>query len=161
MQNVINIGKRLFPLEQIAFVEPFDPTRNPEFKSDKLFKARVVLLSRDTVLTESDPAEFAELHEFGMLSEDGIALNPAVDFQVETFTPTETFKPEKPFVTRLKWRDVVGNEHSKLLLSSAETLVAVALRGEGERRRKGKSLQRPTSTRPPKRSSRKLEAVRS
>ena len=26
MPNVVTIGKRLIPLDQIAFVEPFDPT---------------------------------------------------------------------------------------------------------------------------------------
>ena len=45
MQNVITIGKRSLPLEQVAFVEPFDPASNPDFKSDKPFKTRVVLLS--------------------------------------------------------------------------------------------------------------------
>ena len=52
MQDVITIGKRLVPVEQIAFVEPFDPTSNPEFKPEKVFKARIVLLNRDIVLTE-------------------------------------------------------------------------------------------------------------
>ena len=31
MPNVVTIGKRLIPLDQIAFVEPFGPTRNPNF----------------------------------------------------------------------------------------------------------------------------------
>jgi hypothetical protein len=34
MQDVITIGKRLVSLEQIAFVEPFDPANNPEFKPE-------------------------------------------------------------------------------------------------------------------------------
>jgi hypothetical protein len=59
MEDVITVGKRLLPVEQIALVEPFDPTSNPEFKPEKNFKARVVLLNRDTVLTEVSPQEFA------------------------------------------------------------------------------------------------------
>ena len=41
MENVITVGKRLLPVEQIALVEPFDPTSNPDFKPEKQFKARV------------------------------------------------------------------------------------------------------------------------
>ena len=134
MQNVVTIGNRLLPLEQIAFVESFDPTSNPEFKSEKPFKARVVLINRDTLLTEATPAEFAQLHGFGMLSEDDIAVNPAVGFRVEIFTPTEAFNPEKPYTTRLKWRDADGNEYSKLLLSNPETTFNVVVRRADERR---------------------------
>jgi hypothetical protein len=50
--KVITIGKRLVPAEQVAFVEPFDPSSNPEFKPEKDFKGRVVLLNREIVLTE-------------------------------------------------------------------------------------------------------------
>lgn len=59
MENVITLGKRLLPVEQIVLIEPFDPTSNPDFKPAKEFKARVVLLNRDTVLTEMTPQEFA------------------------------------------------------------------------------------------------------
>jgi hypothetical protein len=160
MQDVITIGKRLLPLEQIAFVEPFDPASNPEFKSDKPFKARVVLLNRDTVLTESPTAEFAETRGFRMLSEDSIAVNPTVAFRVETFEPTESFKTEKPFATRLKWRDLDGNEHSKLLLSKPETVIAVAVRREAEPRPDARPTLRPIRSRPSRRSARKYESIR-
>ena len=160
MQNVITIGKRFVPLEEIAFVEPFDPASNPDFKSDKPFKARVVLLNRDTLLTEIAPQEFADQHGFRMLSEDAIAVNPAVAFRVETFAPTESFKPEKPFATRLKWRDVDGNEHSRLLLSKPETVIAVAVRREAEPRPDGRPSLRPIRARPSRRGARKYEAVR-
>lgn len=46
MANVITLGKRLLPVEQIALVEPFAPSSNPNFKPEKEFKARIVLLSR-------------------------------------------------------------------------------------------------------------------
>jgi hypothetical protein len=160
MQNVVTIGKRLIPLEQIAFVEPFDPASNPDFKSDKPFKARVVLLNRDTVLTEIPSAEFAELHGFRMLSEDSIAVNPHVSFRVETFEPTESFKPEKPYATRLKWRDVDGSEHSKLLLSKPETAIAVVVRREAEPRSDATPALRPIRSRPSRRGARRYEAVR-
>ena len=40
--------------------------------------------------------------------------------------------PEKPCATRLKRRDVDGSEHSKLLLSKPEPVLAVAVRRETE-----------------------------
>ena len=39
--KVIAIGKRLVPAQQIAFVEPFDPASNPEFKPEKDYKTRL------------------------------------------------------------------------------------------------------------------------
>jgi hypothetical protein len=132
MQNVVTIGRRLVPIEHIALVEPFDPTSNPEFKPEKPFKARVIMLNRDTVLTEVTPQEFAEAHGFRMLADDSVATNPGIMFRIETFAPTEDFKPEKPYVTRIRWRDPDGNDQSKLLVSKPETVIAVALRGEAE-----------------------------
>lgn len=132
MQNVVTLGRKLVPIEQIAFVEPFDPTGNPEFKVDKAFKSRVVLLNRDTVLTEATPQEFAEAHGFRVLTDDHVAVNPAITFRVESFEPTDTFKPSKPYLTRLRWRDRDGNDQSKLLVTRPETVIAVALRGEAE-----------------------------
>jgi hypothetical protein len=131
-EDVITIGKRLVPLEQIALVEPFDPASNPAFKPEREFKSRVVLLNRDTVLAEAEPREFAEAHKLSMLEEDDIAVNPAVAFAVENFSPTEAFKPEKSYATRLKWRDPEGNEQSKLLLTAPEKVISVVLRGEAQ-----------------------------
>jgi hypothetical protein len=82
VRNVITIGRRLIPLEQIAPIEPFDPARKPEFKPEKVFKARVVLLNRDTGLAETPPHEIAEAYGFRMLAEDNMAANPAVAFRV-------------------------------------------------------------------------------
>jgi hypothetical protein len=161
MQDVITIGKRLVPVEQIALVEPFDPASNPEFKPQKDFKARLVLLNRDIVLAEVTPQEFAEVHGFRLLAEDNIAVNQAIAFRVETFTPTENFKPGKPFLTRLKWRDLDGNEQSKLLLTEPEAVIAFVMRGGAESGPIRKSPpRRPARSRAPRRSSRKLETVR-
>jgi hypothetical protein len=80
MKTVI-IGKRLVPVEQIALVEPFDAAAaNPRFQSDKDFKARVVLLNRDSILTEEPPARFAEAHGFRRLAEEDVGTNPLVHF---------------------------------------------------------------------------------
>lgn len=128
MENVITVGKRLLPVEQIALVEAFDPASNPDFKPEKEFKARVVLLSRDTVLTETTPQEFATAHGFRLLTEDNVAANPAIAFSVESFEATESFRPTKPYQTRLKWRDREGNEQSKLLLTKPEAVLALVLR---------------------------------
>lgn len=128
MENVITLGKRLLPIEQIALVEPFDPSSNRDFKPEKDFKARVVLVNRDTVLTEIPPREFAAARGFPLLTEDNVAANPAIAFSVESFSPSENFKPTKPYQTRLKWRDREGNEQSKLLLTKPESVLAVVLR---------------------------------
>jgi hypothetical protein len=148
MENVITVGKRLLPLEQIALVEPFDPTSNPDFKPEKAFKARVVLLNRDTVLTETTPQEFAAAQGFRLLSEDNVAANPAIAFSVESFSPSESFKPTKPYQTRLKWRDQEGNEQSKLLLTKPEAvLILVLRRGDAAPSTEKKAAKRPPRAR--------------
>jgi hypothetical protein len=125
MPNVVTIGKRLIPLDQIAFVEPFDPTRNPNFKPSKEFKTRLVLLNREIVLAEEKPRAFADSHGMRFLEEDQVGINPTIGFRIETFEATEDFKPEKPFQSRLKWRDSAGMEQSKLLLAKPESLVEI------------------------------------
>jgi hypothetical protein len=67
--QVITFGKRLVPIEQIAFIEVFDPASNPEFKPERDFKGRVVLLNRDTVLTEMTPHDFAAAHNMRLAAE--------------------------------------------------------------------------------------------
>jgi hypothetical protein len=120
MNNVITIGKRLIPVEQIVLVEPFDPASNPGFKSDRDFKARIVLHNRDTVLTEDTPDSFAETRGFRWLAGDHMAVNPSIAFRIEVFAPTEDFKTERRFATRLKWRDAIGVEQSKLLVAEPD-----------------------------------------
>ena len=125
--KVVTIGKRLVPVEQVAFVELFDPSSNPEFKPEKDFKGRIVLLNRDMVLTEQTPQEFATEHELHLFAEDSVAVNRSIAFKVETFEPTESFTPKKPYQTRLKWRDLAGEERSKLLLTPPETVITELL----------------------------------
>jgi hypothetical protein len=130
--TTIQIGRKLIPAEHIALVEPFDPAAAAGINTEKDFRARVVLIDRDSVLTEESPAIFAEVYGFRMLATDNVATNPAVRFSVETFEPAEGFKPSKPFMTRLLWRDGEGNAQSKLLLSAPEVVLAVAVKGEAE-----------------------------
>jgi hypothetical protein len=152
MQNVLTFGRKLVPIEQIALVETYDPASNPEFKTEKDYKSRVVLLNRDTVLAEATPQAFAEANGFRMLGDDNVAVNPGVSFRVETFAATESFKPDKPFVTRLRWRDGDGNDQSKLLLTKPETVIAIALRGDTSAGADRKdSPRRPARARPTRR----------
>jgi hypothetical protein len=145
--QTITIGKRLVPAEQIAFVEVFDPTSNPDFKPDRDFKGRVVLLNRDTVLTEMTPQDFGAAHNLRLLAEDNVAIGQAIAFWVETFAPTETFQPTKAYRTRLKWRDHDGNDQSKLLVAAPETVVEeLSLR---------RTESTPRSKDPPRRPARK------
>ncbi|WP_156944936.1 hypothetical protein [Bradyrhizobium sp. Ec3.3] len=157
--KVVTIGKRLVPVEQVAFVEPFDPSANPEFKPEKDFKARLVLLNRDVVLTEQTPQEFATEHELHLFAEDSVAVNREIVFRVETFEPTESFNPAKPYKTRLKWRDFGGGEQSKLLLTPPETVIAELL---GAKEELAKTPKRPSRRAARGRSgSRRMEAFRS
>jgi hypothetical protein len=131
-QNIIAIGRKRFPVEEIALIEPYEPRPEPPqpFTSDKDFKSRVVLIDRYNVLTEETVEAFAEAHNFRRLPDDNVATNPAVHFHVETFEPSENFQPRKPYRSRLKWRDHDGNEQSKLLLTEPEIVIGVVLRGE-------------------------------
>jgi hypothetical protein len=130
--KVVTIGKRLVPLDHVAFVEPFDLSSNPEFKPEKDYKGRVVLLDRDMVLTEQTAQEFATAHELHLLVEDGVAVSRAIQFKIEVFEPTESFKPTRPYQTRLKWDDLAGTEQSKLLVTSPETVIAEILNAKVE-----------------------------
>lgn len=123
--NIITVGKRLIPAEQIALIEPFDSNANPDFKVEKDFKARMLLINRDTVLIETPTEAFAEANGFRMLHEDQTAINPSLTFKVESFEPTEGFTPQKAFKTRLKWRDREGNERSRLLLTEPQNVLKV------------------------------------
>jgi len=78
MDNVITIGRRHVPLEHIAYVEPFELAEISDFKPEKPFRARVVLLDRESVLSEVTPNEFAGAHGFRMLDDDNVATNPAI-----------------------------------------------------------------------------------
>lgn len=132
MNNVITIGKRLIPIEHIAFVEPYDPSTNPKLQTSREYKARIVMINRESILTEQTPQTFAEAHGFRVLEVDQIATNPSIGFRVETFEPADGFTPSKAFATRLLWRDRDGNDQSKLLLAMPETALAVVVRGDLE-----------------------------
>ena len=54
--KVVTIASAWFRPSKIAFVEPFDPAANSEFKPEKNFKSRVVLLDRGIVLAEQPAA---------------------------------------------------------------------------------------------------------
>jgi hypothetical protein len=118
------------PLEHIALVEPFDPSTQTRMQSERPFQARIVMIDRDSVLTEEALSAFAERHSFRMLNDDGIATNPAVHFSVEAFEASEGFTPTKPYRARLRWRDHDGEVQSKLLLTAPEDVLAIAVRGQ-------------------------------
>jgi hypothetical protein len=150
--TIITIGKRLIPVEQIALVEPFEPSNNPNFKPERDFKGRIVLLNRDPVLIEQTPASFAAEHQFELLAEDEVALNRLTSFKVETFEPREGFTPTKPFKTRLKWRDPSGLDQSKLLMTEPLTVAAVMVnsyKSSSKRPLSGRSRGRPRFPREP------------
>src|SRR2546423_12602207 len=129
MSNIV-VGKRHIPLAHVALVEPFDPSMHPGIKTEKAFKARIVLIDRQSVLTEETVEAFTQAHGFRFIAGDQVATNPGIRFGVENFMPAEGFEPTKAFLTRLSWRDLDGNTQSKLLLSRPADVLAVFLAGE-------------------------------
>ena len=133
MNVTVTIGNRHIPLEHIVAVEPFDPETQLPIPSERVFRARVILVNRDTFLMEDIVEDFSQRHGFLLLSEDKISVNAAdIRFRVEGFVPASGFKPAKPYRSRLVWTDLDGEKQSKLLLSPPETVLAVAVRGEPE-----------------------------
>lgn len=130
MSDTIHVGRRFVPLEHIVLVEPFDPSTQTRLQTDKPYKTRLVVLDRDSVLTEQPLAEFAAEHGFRMLEGDGLAVNPEIHFSVEAFEAKEGFTPSKPYKSRLLWRGPSQDFESKLLVSEPEAVLAVAVRGE-------------------------------
>lgn len=134
MASFIVVGKRFIPPEYIAFVEPYDLlTARPQLRTSRWFQGRVVMVNRDSILIEEAPVVFAEANGFRTLAADRTATNPAIAFRVEAFLPVEGFTPSKAFATRLLWRDLDGDEQSKLLLSDPETVLAVVVRGASDK----------------------------
>lgn len=74
------------PLNDIAFVEAFEPRENADFRSTKDFRARVVLIDRGSLLTKQTQEAFAGAHGFHCLAANQVALNPAIRFRVESFS---------------------------------------------------------------------------
>lgn len=121
---IFEIGKLFIPSDQVAYVEPFDPSsNNPEFKPGKGFRARMVLVNCESVLVAATMEEFVEKDGFKLLAEDQLALNVgSVSFRVEAFAPSENFNSGKPYRSRLRWRALDKIAHSKLLLMDSSLL---------------------------------------
>src|SRR5260370_42226970 len=106
MQNVITIGPELIPVEQIAYIEPFEPSGNGQFKPDKPYKGLVVLLNRETVLAETTPAEFAETNGFHLLPARGRLNRPMLSCEdYITFLVGPNMQQIERARRRLKLRD--------------------------------------------------------
>src|ERR1700761_51910 len=87
--NIVTIGKRLIPLEQIAFVEPFEPSANPDFRPERDFRSRIVLINRDILLTEQPIESSAYEHGLKLLPEDNVAVSSTILYSIEKFEPRE------------------------------------------------------------------------
>jgi hypothetical protein len=72
---IFEIGKLFIPSDQVAYVEPFDPSSSPEFKPEQEFESRMVLINRESLLVAAPMEEFVEKHGFKLLAEDQLALN--------------------------------------------------------------------------------------
>lgn len=129
MPSLFMIGKRLVPVEHVAFVEPYEPGATPRIQTTRPFQSRVVMINRDSILHEQSVDSFAAEHGFRMVAADRVAANPAIHFRVETFSPAEGFTPTKPYLTRILWHDLDGNDQSKLLVTEPETVLAIVVRG--------------------------------
>jgi hypothetical protein len=116
----------------VALIEPHDPASNARIRSAREFHARVVMVNRESMLIEETPEAFAEANKFRMLPADQVATIPMVHFRVETFHPADGFRPSKPYAARLLWRDLDGNDQSKLLLTEPQAVLNIAVRGGSE-----------------------------
>lgn len=130
MPTFVTVGRKLIAQKHIALVELFETSASARIKTERGFLSRVVLVNRDSFLSEDPPAFFVSEHGFRMLPDDNVALNPLVLYQVEEFVPSEAYHPGKPYASRVLWKALDGNENSKLLLSLPEHVVAVVA-GEG------------------------------
>jgi len=123
MLNPITVGKRLIPLEQVAFVERYEPRETGGIQSSRTFHSRLVLTNRDSTLLEETPQQFANQYGFRFIEADDLCINRLVYYAVETFSSDEDFSPSKAYLTRLRWKDN-GAEHSKLLVTPPEAVLA-------------------------------------
>ncbi len=124
MATFLSVGRRLIAPHHIAFVEPYRASDNQIVRTSKDFMSRVVLVNRDSLLIEDAPAAFAEANGFQMLPHDHVGLNPCVLFQIEEFVASEAYTPTKAYASRVIWRDLDGNEQSRLLLSAPKDVAA-------------------------------------
>ncbi|MFT3941559.1 hypothetical protein [Rhodopseudomonas sp.] len=129
MTGTLTIGKRLIPLNQLAFVEPYVPTEPSPIQTSRQFQGRAVMVNRDSVLIEDSVTDFAAANRFLLVAEDQTAINPAIRFGVEMFTPADGFNPSKPYRSRLRWRDLDGNDQSKLLVAGPEAVLELITDG--------------------------------
>ena len=127
--KVVRFPKSDIPVEQIVLFEPFVAPTDPPLRTNREFKTRVVLLDRTSILAEETPEQLAQDNSFRLVSGDQVALNPEINFRLESFAPTEGFQPSRPFLSRLIWKDNKGVSQSKLMLSEPEELVSVIVQG--------------------------------
>lgn len=126
--------------EDIVLVEPYVPSSEPPVKSGKTLKARIVRRIGRPFLTEMTPQEFAAQHDFRMLSEDDVAINPdrAMRFDVESFTAIG----DKPYLTRHTWPGPSPDRDGwKLLLADPKSVFAVVY---GKNPESGPDRQNPS-----------------
>ena len=128
MSNMFIIGRRLVPVDQVALVEEYQPGSSSRIQTSREFKARVVLINRDSILTEETVEAYAADKGFSVIPCEGVAINPRVRFRVETFEPAKGFTPTRPYRTRLIWSDLDGNDQSKLLLAEPEPVLDITLK---------------------------------
>jgi hypothetical protein len=156
MENILKLNRYIIPVEQIVGVEPYDPAANPEFRTERTYRSRVILLNRESHLAEDTVESLTTRLALRFLAEDQTAFNPTVEYQVEYFSPSETFKPERPFKSRLVWRDADGNKQSKLLKTNPAIVVTTLLRADLETAPKSRPKRVQAS-----RGSKRLPAARS
>jgi hypothetical protein len=128
----VNIRGERFPLDQVLFVEPNDPSKNAgNIPNPERFNGRVVFTDGTSKLIEQTPDRFAKDHGFRLLGgPDGVGVNPAIKISIQPFdaeaarSKNPDFQPERAFASRLSW-----SAGSKLLQADPET-AATALLGK-------------------------------
>lgn len=146
MSDTIRVGKRLVPAEHIALLEPFVPSAQSPINSDKPFQTRIVLLDRESVLSEDAMDPLAESLSMKVIASERVAISRKLRFTIEGFAPSEGFKPTKDYKSRLVWRDLDGQPQSKLMLSEPDLLLAIAVRGDDQETDQQETPRLPNSS---------------
>jgi hypothetical protein len=92
--NIEVLGRRLIQSNTLPGETVRSPAVNPQFKAEKTFKARVVLMNRESVLTED--TRLRPSQRFPDATDEGVSTNPAVQCERDR-PPMKTFSAPAAF----------------------------------------------------------------
>jgi hypothetical protein len=128
--SILSINNHVFGGDEIVYLEPFLPAKNPDaYAQDPFVFTRIVLVDGTEVLTRTfTVSQICMDHRFPMLFPDlHIGLNPGARLKKGTRFQVKPIEMEvydkvtgKRLLSRLCWRDRRGLYHSKRMPASKE-----------------------------------------